>query len=154
MSSLLTFLKRPHVLTATLLLLGSIVVTVTLSVRGASDHPPSGLDNLLLLIFAAVLQVAAAGVLSQDGRVNPAHSRSARRRVKIILDLAMDSEELLRKVDGSCSDQELRIALVEAMKTLDTISREAVSSLLDWDEFDLKTGGGSVGGVAPSRQRS
>lgn len=147
MKSLLKSLPRPTMLGA-LLLLGSIVVTVVLGIRGASNRPPTGIDSVLLLSFAAVLQIAAGSVLASNKRVNPAHARSAQRRVKSI---ALSAQRWEREVELVVSEinnnpksehdlQKIRSTLDQLHIVLGRISADAVDAIVDWQEFDTERG--------------
>lgn len=132
-----------------LLLLGSIVVTVVLGIRGTSNRPPAGVDNVLLLLFAAVLQITAGGVLANDKRVNPAHARSAQRRVNSIIMTARkwerEAEAILIKLDNNQRSkqdiQTMQITLDRLRNALGEISKVALDALLDWQEFDTQKEG-------------
>lgn len=133
-----------------LLLVSSIVVTIVLSIRGASNRPPAGIDNVLLLSFAAVLQIAAGGVLTKDKRVHPAHARSAQRRVKSIMITAQEWEHEIETTIGTINNNKendeqdvknMQIALDQVYIVLGRISKDALDALLDWQEFDTKKEG-------------
>jgi hypothetical protein len=132
--SLLAPLKRPHMMLATLLLLGSVCVTVVLGIRGTSGEPPQGVDSVMLLLFAAVLQVCSAAVVSQDRRVHPAHARSAQRRVEAIVRLTLEWEQKVKQARRG--DADLASTLAQLQVVLATINGEALASLLDWQEFN------------------
>jgi hypothetical protein len=142
--SFLSSLQRPNIMLGALLLLGSIIVTVVLGIRGTSNRPPVGVDNVLLLSFAAVLQIAAGGVLASDKRVNPAHARSAQRRVTSIVVTAQkwerEVELTLSKLDAISKNkqdmQNMQITLDRLGIVLGEISKDALDALLDWQEFD------------------
>lgn len=123
-------------LLGTSLLVGSLVLTAILAIRGGSPEPPTPLESLLLGIFAAALQVSGGISFASIGRADPTHARSSVRHLQALGSRAATARRLAENIleaGGPLRRQEN--ALGQLSVYLSQIEESAILAVEDWADF-------------------
>jgi hypothetical protein len=120
---------------ASFLMLGSLVVTVLLVLKGGSKNPLPTLEAWLLGVMAAVLQIAAGVQFSSVGRADPSLAKSS---VRYLVNLGYRAQKarLLAEESfefGTASTRQL--ALGQLSVYLSEIEEGASLAAQSWADF-------------------
>jgi len=122
-------------LLASVLLLGSLVVTAFLAVKSGSHKPPSTLEAWLLGIMAAALQIAAGVNFASVGKADPTLARSSVRYL-VTLGLRAQKARLLAEESFAYGSPESRhLALGQLSVYLSEIEEGAALAAESWADF-------------------
>jgi tRNA U34 5-carboxymethylaminomethyl modifying enzyme MnmG/GidA len=126
--------QKPRI-DGTVLVLAGVVVLVWVGVRSASSKAPlSGMDLVVVLAAATVLQIAGGATFGHVGRVNPEKAKSAVRR---LLTVGFSTRHLRTALQGSLHStdvDELRATLIRMDEGLRFISWQITDSVADWND--------------------
>ena len=112
----------------------SLITIGYLAFRASSKSPPSALEATYLTLFATVANLLAVGAWARIGRADPAHARSAVRRVFSIgqawTRTAQGLEQAMASGQPARISQQAKVTLEEvSMATF--LVQDAIS---DWNE--------------------
>lgn len=120
---------------ASILMLGSLIVTTLLVLKSGSHKPLPTLEAWLLGIMAAALQIAAGYTFSSVGKADPALAKSSVRSLLVLGEQAERARLLAeRSVDfGTAEDRHL--ALGQLSVYLSVIEESASLAAQSWGDF-------------------
>jgi hypothetical protein len=118
-----------------LLILGSLAVTILLVLKGGSHNPLPALDSWLLGVMAAILQIAAGVQFASVGRADPALAKSSVRYLVSLGDRAQKARLLAEQSFESGTSATRYQVLGQLSVYLSEIEEGASLAAQSWADF-------------------
>lgn len=105
-----------------------------MAARASSASPPTGTENILLVVITSVLQIASAASFSGNGRADPSLARSAVRRLLSLTERTGVARRLAEQAEFG-TPAHAKKAMGTLSVQLSFIEEGIADAAKDWAEF-------------------